>query len=52
MTLPSPFFIVRAPGSVGAFWDVARPAPVPLTAIAQEYIHSQCLFDSEGNPSS
>jgi hypothetical protein len=52
MALTPPFFIVKAPSSVGTFWDVTCPAPVPLTAIAQEYIHSQCLFDSEGNSSS
>ncbi len=50
MALLSPFFIVRAPSSVGAFRNVTRTAPVPLAAIAQEYIHSQCLFDSEDNP--
>ena len=47
--LPPPFFIVRAPGSVGAFWVVAGTAPVPFAAIAQEYVHSQCFLNSKTN---
>ena len=48
--LPSPFFIVRAPGGIGAGWVMTRPTPIPFTAITQENIHSQRLLNSEGNP--
>jgi len=38
--LLSSFFIVRAPGSVGAFWVVTCTAPIPFTVITEEYVHS------------
>lgn len=48
--LPSSFFILRAPGSVGAFRVVTGTAPIPFTAIAQEYVHAQCFLNPEANP--
>ena len=36
----SPFFIVWAPGGIGALRVVAGSAPVPFATITQEYIHS------------
>ena len=38
--LLSSFFIIRAPGGVGAFWVVTCPTPIPFAAITQKYVHS------------
>ena len=47
--LSPPFYILITPGSIGTFWPAAGATPVPLTAVAQEDIFSQCLLDPEAN---
>jgi len=50
--LPSSFFIIRTPSGIGTRCVMTRPAPIPLTAITEENIHSQRLLNPEGDPMS
>jgi hypothetical protein len=44
--LPS-FFIIGAPGGIGALWAVAGATPVPLAAIAEENTPPLCFLNPE-----
>jgi hypothetical protein len=43
----APFFIIGAPYGIRPLWVMASTSPVPFTAIAKQYLHTQHLLDAD-----
>ena len=46
----APFFILGAPGSIGALRPATGTAPVPLAAVTEQNLHPKQLFKTDSTP--